>query len=65
MDSVHHDFNDDVHEICIWLYVGSHNSYWKLRKDQAFETGELGFKDWMKEDYELKNILSIKPGKAW
>lgn len=65
VSAVHHEFNDDEHEICIWLYRGFYNSYWDLRKDQAFETGELGWQDNSKEEYELKKTLDLRPGKAW
>lgn len=65
VSQVQHEFNDNEHEICVWLYRGFYNSYWDLRKDQAFETGELGFYDNNKEEFELKRLLDLKPGKAW
>lgn len=65
VSSVNNEFLDTEHRICIWLNIGSFNSYWDLRKDQAVERGEISLMDSFKEDSELKRMLDINRGKAW
>ncbi len=66
VSKIYHEFNDDQHEVFISLDDGSYNSYWDLRKDQAEETGEISKYDSnMKSNYELRQMLNLRPGKAW
>lgn len=62
---ISHDFRDDKLETIIWLKIGSYNSYWELRKDQAIETNEISMFDSFKKDHEIKEMLNIRPFKAW
>lgn len=57
---------DNRQIVSISLKRGAYNSYWDLRKDQAEETGEISMHDsLMKNDREIKEMLNLKPGKAW
>jgi hypothetical protein len=66
VDEVYHEFLDGVQEVCISLKYGSYNSYMRLRRDQAKATREVSWHDGtMKSDDELKELLNLKPGRAW
>jgi hypothetical protein len=63
---IYHEINENIHQVLISLKPGEHNAYWQIRKDQAVETGEISYKDYlMKSDRELKDVLDIKPGNPW
>lgn len=63
---VQHEFMDDKQQINVILEHGDSNLYWKIRKDLAIETKEIGFHDlFHKSDYELKKMLNIRRGHAW
>lgn len=66
VDEVYHELSDNRHQIYISLKTGSYNSYWRLRKDQAEATGEISMQDAiMKREFELKELLDLKPDRAW
>lgn len=62
---VSHDFLDDEQVVFIWLSTEISNAYWEIRKDQAIETGEISYRDTMKNKWELKKILDLRPTNAW
>lgn len=64
--NITHRFSDQKQEIFIQLETGSYNSYWKLRKDRALMTREISLQDYfIKNDYELQELIELHPGKAW
>ena len=66
VDEIYHELMDGKQQVFISLKYGSYDSYWKLRKDQARATREISWHDAsMKSDDELKEMLNLKPGKAW
>lgn len=62
---ISHDFYDEEQVIFIELTNEFPNKYWEIRIDQALETGEIGYMDLIKNKWEIKKILSIKPRNAW
>lgn len=66
VSKVYHELKDNKQHIFISLKYGIYNSYWDLRKSQAEELGELSWHDSAhKSDYQLKEQLDLRPGKAW
>ncbi len=63
---VEHYLIDSKQQINIVLEDGYHNSYLRIRKDMAYETGELNYfntKD--KSEYQIKEMLQIRRGHVW
>ena len=66
ISQVYHEIIGDLQQVNLFLAVGTFNSYLKIRKDLAFETGELNYFDTIdKTNYEIRDMLNIRPGKAW
>jgi hypothetical protein len=66
VEKIYHELEDNKQKIFLSLNYGSYNSYWQLRKDQAEELGEISWHDrTTKSDYQLKDQLDLRPGKAW
>lgn len=65
VSEVYNTILDNNYDISVHLKAGRYNSYWELRKDQAFETEELSFWDYFRNNHELKKKLNIRQGNAW
>jgi hypothetical protein len=52
VDEIQHEFQGTTQNIHITLKVGSYNSYWHFRKDQALELKEIGHS----ESFDLSDI---------
>lgn len=64
--SINHELFDNKHVILILLKYGLFSPYWNLRKDQAYEMGEISFRDSIeKNDYELRKLLNLRRDRAW
>ena len=63
---IRHRLEDDKQIIIIFLLYGSYSPYLNLRRDQAIETRELSWRNCRtKNDYELKELLYLRPNNAW
>tara|TARA_B110000114_G_scaffold169369_1_gene193228 strand:- start:95 stop:697 length:603 start_codon:yes stop_codon:yes gene_type:complete len=61
VESVYHEFRGNKHEIFIGLKSGYFNTYWHFRKEKAWATNEIDYREMIKlNDYELKERLKIK-----
>ena len=66
VDEIYHHLKDSEQQIHISLKRGSYDSYWKLRKDQALATNEISWNEaYQKSEREIKEMLDLRPGKAW
>jgi hypothetical protein len=58
VEEIQHEFQDTTQNIHITLKVGSYNSFWHFRKDQAIELNEVGFRDSLDlSDSQLKKKI--------
>lgn len=61
VDSVHHYFNDTKQSISISLSPGSYNSFWAIRKDEAYLKGEISSNEYFtSKDDNAKKKLGYK-----
>ena len=61
VEDIKHEFEDTTQNIYLTLTVGTNNSYWKFRKDQAIELNEIGINDLFDlNDYQLKKKVYSK-----
>ncbi|EAZ83059.1 hypothetical protein [Algoriphagus machipongonensis] len=66
VEEITHEFLEDQQIVRIQLRPGYFNSYWRFRKDQAEEEGELAFDDlYNLNEYQLKVKLGIGRYKHW
>ena len=64
--SIKHYLNDKKQQILISLKAGFPNSYLKIRKDMAYETGELNYFNTLnKTEFEIRKMLDIRKGRVW
>ncbi|WP_163710278.1 hypothetical protein [Mangrovibacterium lignilyticum] len=61
VDSIHHRLTHNKHIVEINLSPGYYNYYWKFRKDEAYEKGEISIHEYyMDNEYELKEKLKLR-----
>ena len=66
VNQVYHEFLGDLQQINLMLETGTYNTYLKMRTEIAFETGEINYMDTQnKSQYQIRQMLNIRPGKAW